>query len=579
MADNMEVVLRIVIFSVYFSSFCGSTVYHIQESRVPCHPCHVHISYGNSISDVTVIWATEETCNSSLSYGTDPWSYQTISDIETIHLEKAREDGLHCIYRAVIKDLLPNTTYFYRPVSGGISSGPHFFRTPSSGQNASPEFLICGDHGGNDIDRLPYLDDEILSGQYDAVLHVGEFSKEAPVVNNEETEDNDTAICYPRSGDMFMTLISNMASRVPHLTTPGFHVSGDLFTDYRNWFSTPNTQWPIPLENMWYSFDIGPIHFISYSTEVYYLDNEQYASKQNDWLVQDLITTSINRSQHPWIIAFGHRPMYCSDSLLDCSKTDSKVRTGLENTFFTYGVDLVIQAYGSSYERLYPHYKGQVVGNSYTNPKAPIQIITGTSGTQTTSTPPPVMTKNTWSAIRLDDLNSFSRLKVYNSSHLSWELVSSKDKTVLDHVWIVTDHHGAFIAPLPPPKPTTTPTPIVVVPDDPNKATDDTSAASSNNVPSTDQSRTFQTFIQDTSNQVLIGVGIAVVTLILIISVVIIVKKKQRIRSYRRWDATVDYGRKFYSSYSQVGKDDKDGSDFEVDSTEGNASSKLLTEK
>lgn len=186
---------------------------------------------------------------------------------------------------------------------------------------------------------------------------------------------------------------------------------------------------------------------------------------------------------------------------------------------------------------------------------------------------------DTWSAIRLDDLNSFSRLKVYNSSHLSWELVSSKDKTVLDHVWIVTDHHGAFIAPLPPPKPTTTPTPIVVVPDDPNKATDDTSAASSNNIPSTDQSRTFQTFIQDTSNQVLIGVGIAVVTLILIISVVIIVKKKQRIRSYRRWDATVDYGRKFYSSYSQVGKDDKDGSDFEVDSTEGNASSKLLTEK
>lgn len=193
---------------------------------------------------------------------------------------------------------------------------------------------------------------------------------------------------------------------------------------------------------------------------------------------------------------------------------------------------------------------------------------------------------DSWSALRLGDKgNSFSRLKVYNSSHLFWEQVSSKNKTVLDSIWIVTEHHGAFIAPPLPPKPTPAPTPKPSVSvkggDNPNKATDTASNIGNNDNTDTSSGSpgSMKTFFDETSNKVLVGLGIAVVTLILILSVVIIVKKKQRIRSYRRWDATVDYGRKFYSSYSQVGKDDKEGSDFEVDSTEGNPSSKLLTEK
>jgi hypothetical protein len=34
------------------------------------------------------------------------------------------------------------------------------------------------------------------------------------------------------------------------------------FKSYRNRFSTPNTPWPIPLDKMWYSFDVGLVHFI-----------------------------------------------------------------------------------------------------------------------------------------------------------------------------------------------------------------------------------------------------------------------------------------------------------------------------
>ena len=38
-----------------------------------------------------------------------------------------------CIcFGLLLQNLEPSTTYFYRPTSGDISSGPHFFKTPSA---------------------------------------------------------------------------------------------------------------------------------------------------------------------------------------------------------------------------------------------------------------------------------------------------------------------------------------------------------------------------------------------------------------------------------------------------------------
>lgn len=48
-------------------------------------------------------------------------------------------------------------------------------------QSITPEFLICGNHGGDEEDSIPYIDTEVLSGQYDAVLHVGNFAPDQKV--------------------------------------------------------------------------------------------------------------------------------------------------------------------------------------------------------------------------------------------------------------------------------------------------------------------------------------------------------------------------------------------------------------
>lgn len=56
---------------------------------------------------------------------------------------------------------------------------------------------------------------------------------------------------------------------------------------------------------------------------------------------------------------------------------------GLEDLFYEHGVDLEIWAHEHAYERLWPIYDFKVLNGSkkepYTNPRAPVHIITGSA--------------------------------------------------------------------------------------------------------------------------------------------------------------------------------------------------------
>lgn len=150
-------------------------------------------------------------------------------------------------------------------------------------------------------------------------------------------------------------------------------------------------------ENLFYSFNLGPVHFISISTEVYYFLN--YGVKplifQYQWLVRDLeeANKNENRQKQPWIIIYGHRPMYCSNGNTDdCTHSQTLTRVGwpflhmfgLEELLYKYGVDVAIWAHEHSYERLWPIYDYKVYNGSlkepYHNAKAPIHLVTGSAG-------------------------------------------------------------------------------------------------------------------------------------------------------------------------------------------------------
>lgn len=209
-----------------------------------------------------------------------------------------------------------------------------------------------------------------------------------------------------------------------------------------------------------YSFNLGPLHIISFSTEFYYFMN--YGLKplvfQYQWLEKDLIEANKpeNRKKQPWIVTMGHRPMYCTNlDADDCAHNGTLVRVGipfanffgLEPLFYKYGVDLEIWAHEHSYERLWPIYDYKVYNGSYdepyVNPKAPVHITTGSAGCQENTdgfrTPSPE-----FSAFRSSDYG-YTKLKAYNNTHLYLEQISvDKLGAVIDSFWLIKDKHESY---------------------------------------------------------------------------------------------------------------------------------------
>lgn len=86
------------------------------------------------------------------------------------------------------------------------------------------------------------------------------------------------------------------------------------------------------INNLFYSYDIGPAHFITFSTEFYFFTNygQSQLFTQYEWLEKDLIeaTKPENRAQRPWIITLGHRAMYCNlhfENYTECLNRDTNV--------------------------------------------------------------------------------------------------------------------------------------------------------------------------------------------------------------------------------------------------------------
>ena len=148
-----------------------------------------------------------------------------------------------------------------------------------------------------------------------------------------------------------MEQIEPVSSRLPYMVAPGNHESHSNFSHFSNRFEMPMKN---ESANLYYSFDVGLIHFVSYNTETYFnmTGNGAASGDGNDcvraqyllrgicimqhnnapqfapdsgsklcihiprsrynWLRDDLAAANSNRDAIPWIIAYGHRPMYCN---------------------------------------------------------------------------------------------------------------------------------------------------------------------------------------------------------------------------------------------------------------------------
>ncbi|BFZ12539.1 hypothetical protein BsWGS_15577 [Bradybaena similaris] len=408
-----------------------------------CQPQQVHISYGNSTTEVSVMWSTKGPCETGVHYAPHEWNL----DLEAVgthtELDQSFNATFRFIHRVVLKGLLPLQTYYFRPqVKAGTAAGPFYFKVPAVGnESGSSSFLVLGNMDSKKM--LESVLSEAQSGKYSALLYGGDLEE----ILLSEVEQSDSE---------FLSDLEQAAGFVPLMTVPGKKVMTrnlDGLYLYRNTFSMPGTDWPMPSNKLWYSFDVGQVHFLVYSTDVLFEPDSKNFKAQRDWMVHDLQEANKKRSEMPWIIAIGSQPMYCSFGALDandCFQNNSKVRHGVEEIFYFFAVDMVFE-WHTAYERMWPKYKGVVITDSYLNPRATIEVIIGSSvGGQNVAAASDVngtapVTAD-WSAFHLAGpaTNGYGRLTVDNSTHLYWEWISSTSRSTVDSFWIIQESHGDF---------------------------------------------------------------------------------------------------------------------------------------
>ncbi|OWF35193.1 acid phosphatase type 7-like [Mizuhopecten yessoensis] len=392
----------------------------------------IHLSFGSTSDVMKVMWSTPNDVMCYVEY----WA----PGKEHIHVRASQSElladnrnAMRFIHMADMLGLLPGQNHTYKIICASETSDELIFTTQPREHDRLVKFIVYGDMGYKYGQKtIEVLKTEVTSEHYDAIWHVGDISY--------NLESDGGAV-----GDTFMELIQPLAAHIPYMTSPGNHELTNGLHHYRTRFSMPGVDWPMPLDRLWYSYNVGPVHFISFSSEVYFIDNANYVCQQFHWLLDDLTKANQNRDKQPWIVAMGHRPMYCSNGDADdCTGRifGYLVKNGLEDLFYAQGVDLILQAHEHSYERLWPVYKNKVVAKNYNNPQAPVHIISGAAGSGEGADH--MGRRGPWSAFASAEgsINSFGRLLVYNSSHLYFEQVKVKDGRSMDSVWVVKSLHG-----------------------------------------------------------------------------------------------------------------------------------------
>jgi len=298
-------------------------------------------------------------------------------------------------------------TFYYYSVgdmncADAVSKPALLVKQPKPGSTVS--VAILGDLGIDNANATIWnLADQARLGDFSLAIHLGDIAYADDLERSRFTE-------YEDATNYFFRSIEPITKTVPYLVTPGNHdvtcrYTGDAgcpdalrnFTAYNaRWrmpgFDAPQKSRPHANGNMWYSFTYGNIRFISINTESDY-PNAPYSPNGKDtkaggftgdqiaWLEKELAKAAKERSfDRPWIVVYGHRPLYSSTTLDYPADQQNRTCEVLEPLFLKYGVDLYLSGHLHDYEYTYPMARGQVYKWDFHNSRAPVYIINGAAG-------------------------------------------------------------------------------------------------------------------------------------------------------------------------------------------------------
>ncbi|XP_023227268.1 acid phosphatase type 7-like [Centruroides sculpturatus] len=434
---SFSVMKLFTVFSLLLITFVG----------VNTHPQQIHLSPTENPDEMTIMWSTESNVNRTVVfYGLSNNSltqkaegtYQNLVnddyyvDLCVIRFMWAGTKSQR-VHKVTLKGLSQNTKYYYKVGSEENWSEVFNFTTLPKGNDWETKMIIFGDLGEGSP-TTSWLIKEAKTRMWQAFFHNG-----------------DIAYCLEskggKVGDNFLNEIQPIAAYYPYLVSVGNHESYGNFTNFKVRFDMPGE-----FDNMFYSYKIGKVLLIVFSTEVFYEGEDRNVVNSNQWrwLKSTLKNANKreNRKQQPWIIVAGHRPIYCSTTVSEACP-DYKLQSEYEDLFFKYGVDIVFSGHEHDYERSYPIYQNNLCtpkeDNPYINPCAPIYIISGAAGNFRGQFIFLDFQPN-YIAYRSRDV-SYTRLTAYNSTDLYLEQVSvDKEGEVIDKVLIHKDHHGPYLS-------------------------------------------------------------------------------------------------------------------------------------
>ena len=350
------------------------------------------------------------------------------------------------MHRAKLTGLACGTFYTYS-VGDGTADSPslNFTTAPPVGPAAYPvRFIAYADMGiSNSENTAAMVSDFVNAGKASFVIHAGDIAyadNRASIRNGTEYED---------VLNQFYTEVSPYSQVVPYISSSGNHeILGPApgfatpnFLAYRSRMS-PTLPWKAAGgSEFWYSWTHGPITFVAFDIDQPY----DAGSPQHAWLSTTL--AGINRAVTPWVVAYSHFPMYCSNFFWcctspDCSTGDSATFRRIYEPLFTAPesrVDVFISGHVHAAELIKPVQNFIVTDPSapFDNVQSTIHLMTGFPGDVEVCCNQWMHPIPSWSAWRDDDVASdggnfgFSHWTILNNTHLHLTMFDSTNRTVL----------------------------------------------------------------------------------------------------------------------------------------------------
>lgn len=350
---------------------------HIAMTEVPTT---ISVSWTTNITSTgaRVCWrqanSTTTTTSETCANGTS-WTYSPVTDWPWVGM----------LHTADISGLVPGQHYEYRvfdpSLPASLSSDVVSFIAPTA--NKDTLFVaLGGDMGsyqlfGHAIAKQIRNDEINHNLQFDAFWLIGDiaYSTLDPPKKN-----------YEFFWDVYMRQEASFANHIPMHVSYGNHdFSGGDSAAFVNRFRMPQS---FPGNaNYYWAHRHGPIFYVSMCTEISLNPSEcSYApgTKQFAWLEATL--GAINRTETPWLVLAGHRPMYSSDTATD----SGPLQRYIEPLLRKYNVDIELAGHMHATEVVSPVFNNTAFKQgvsqtgptswNFNNPQAPVHLTVGNTG-------------------------------------------------------------------------------------------------------------------------------------------------------------------------------------------------------